>query len=67
MQRIVMPKKDEYKIFKNYKRNIKSPFIIYADFESILGPEDNEKQNPEESYTHKYQKDIACSSVVATN
>ena len=53
MQRIVMPKKDEYEIFKNYKRKIRSPFIIYADFESILGPEDNEKQNPEESYLHK--------------
>ena len=67
MQRIIMPKKDEYEIFKNYERKIKSLFIIYADFESILGPEDNEKQNPEESYTNKYQKDIACSSVVVTN
>ena len=25
--------------------------MIYADFESILVPEDNEKQNPDESYT----------------
>ena len=30
---------------------IKSPCIIYADFESILVPEDNRMQNPEESYT----------------
>ena len=36
-------------------------FIIYAYFESILVPENNGKQNPEESYTNKYQKHIACS------
>ena len=56
-----MPKKGEYVKFKNYKRQIKSPFIIYADFESVLVPEDNGKQNPEEYYTNKYQKHIACS------
>ena len=27
----------------------------------ILVPEDNGRQNPEESYTNKYQKHIACS------
>ena len=35
--------------------------MIYADFESILVPEDNEKQNPEEYYKNKYQKHVACS------
>ena len=29
--------------------------MIYADFKSILAPEDNKKQNPEESYTIIYQ------------
>ena len=43
------------------KRRIKSPFIIYTDFESILVPEYNGKLNPEKSYTRKYQKQIACS------
>ena len=42
-QRIIMPKKDEYVKFKNYKRKIKSPFIIYACFESILVQENNRK------------------------
>ena len=56
-----MSKKGEYVKFKNYERKIKSPFIIYADLESILVPEDNGKQNPEESYTNKYEKHIACS------
>ena len=40
---------------------LKSRFIIFADFKSILVPEQNGKQNPEESYTNKYQKHIACS------
>ena len=39
---------------------MKSEFIIYADFESIVVPEDNKKQNPEEFYTSKYQKHVAC-------
>ena len=60
-QRIIMSKKGEYVKFKNYERKIKSPFIVYADFESILVPEDNGKQNTKESYTNKYQKYIACS------
>ena len=34
--------------------------MIYADFESILVPGDNGKQNPDESYTNKYQKHVAC-------
>ena len=40
---------------------IKAPFMIYADFESILVPEDDGKQSPEESYTIKYQKHVTCS------
>ena len=42
-----MPKKGEYVKFKNCKNKIKSQFLIYADFESILVPEDNGKRNPE--------------------
>ena len=60
-QRIIMPKKGELVKFKNYERKIKSPFIIYTDFESILVPQDNGKQNLEESYTSKYQRHIVCS------
>ena len=35
--------------------------MIYADFESILVPQDNGKKNLNESYSKKYQKFIACS------
>ena len=51
----------EYVKFKNFERKIKSPFMIYADFESNLVPEDNGNQNQNESYTNKYQKHVACS------
>ena len=35
--------------------------MIYADFESIIVPKDNGKQNPSECYTSKYQKLVlAC-------
>ena len=36
--------------------------MIYVDFESILVPEDNGKQNPNKLCTNKYQKHVACSS-----
>ena len=45
----------------NFGRNIKSPFMTYADVESILVSEDNEKQNPNESYTNKYEKHVTSS------
>ena len=47
-RRIIMPKKEKYVKFKNPERKIKSLFIIYADFESILVPGNNGKQNPKE-------------------
>ena len=58
---IKVPKKGEHVTFKNYERKIKSPFMIHSNFESILEPEDNRKQNPDEPYTKKYQKHVACS------
>ena len=54
-ERFIIPKKAQIVKFKNYERKIKSPFTIYADFESILVPENNGKQNQKESYTNKYQ------------
>ena len=59
-QTIKMPKDGEDVKFKNFERKIKSPFMIYANFESTLVPEDNEKQNPNVFYTNKYQKHVAC-------
>ena len=66
-KRIIMLKKGKYVRFKNYEGKIKSPFMICVDFESILVLEDNRKQNPNDSYTTKYQKHIACSYVMIIN
>ena len=35
--------------------------MIYADFEYTLVPENNGKQNRDESYTNKYKKNVAFS------
>ena len=53
-QIIIMPKKGKYVGIENFQRKIKSPFMVYEDFESILIPDDGGKQNPDESYTNKY-------------
>ena len=58
---IIIAKKGKYVKLNNYERNIKSPFIIYADFESILVSEDNRKQSPNQSYTNKYERHIPFS------
>ena len=54
-----MPKKGEYVTFNSYERKTTSPFMIYLVFEGMLVPEDNGKQNPEQSYMNKCQKHIA--------
>ena len=56
-----MPQNVEYVKFKNYGRKIKSQFMIYADFESILVPKNNENQNSNETYTNKHQKNVFTS------
>ena len=38
-----IPKKVVYVKFENFKRKMKSPYLIYVDFKSILVPEDNGK------------------------
>ena len=60
-----MPKNGEYVRFKKYDTELKSSFLFYADFESILVSQDNAKHNLVESYrnlesdTNKYQKHVA--------
>ena len=39
---------------KMVKEKIRSPFIIYANFKSVLVPEDNRKQSQDESSTNKF-------------
>ena len=56
-----MLKRGEYVKLKHFDKKIKSPFIIYKDFESILVFEDERNQNPNKFYINKYQKHVACS------
>ena len=60
---IKMTTKGETIKLKNYMRNIKSLFMICADFESILVPENNGNQNSDASYTNKYQNYVGCSFI----
>ena len=39
----------------------KSSFMIFVNFESILVPKGNRKQNLDEPYKSKYQKHVVCS------
>ena len=55
-----MPKKGECVQLKNYERKINHR-LLSADFENVLASEDSGKQNPDEPYTNKYQKHVACS------
>ena len=54
-QTIKMPIKGEYVKLKNFERKIKSPFMIYADFASILVSEDNGK--------HKIQMSLILTNI----
>ena len=58
---IKIAEKSETVKFKSYTRKIKSLFMICADFKGILIPGNNLKQNPDESYTNKYQNHVGCS------
>ena len=54
--KINMPPEGTYLNFKNFANSEKEPFTIYADFESLIKPLYNCKPDPNQSYTHKYQK-----------
>jgi len=47
--------------FKNYNRQLRAPFVIYADFEAITEKVDSCKSNYNDSYTEAYQEHTDCS------
>ena len=55
-----MPKVDSVVYFNDINKSIKHPFVIYADFESILEKIDTTSPNPNQSYTKSYQKHTPC-------
>ena len=57
--RIEMPKEGSFVEFHDDQNQFKVPFVMYADFEAILKPtEENVKSNPEESYTKEINQHI---------
>ena len=57
---INLPKAGSNISFKDFNKSIKHPFVIYADFESIVEKIDSVSPNPNKSYTNKYQKHTPC-------
>ncbi|XP_022809570.1 uncharacterized protein LOC111346556 [Stylophora pistillata] len=56
-----MPKEDTFLSFKNHHKKIDMPFVVYADFESIIKLLHSAQPNPEESYTEKKSQHIPVS------
>ena len=54
--KINMPPEGTYLYFKNYVNSEKAPFVIYADFESLIKPLQSCDPDPNKSYTNKHQK-----------
>ena len=54
--KINMPTPNTFLEFDKFINGEKAPFVIYADFESILKPLETCKPNPKTSNTHKYNK-----------
>ena len=52
--------------FKNYQKQIRHPFVIYADFESILKKLHTTQPDPNESYTMDINKHVPSSFCVYT-
>ena len=57
-QAIKMPEPGSKIAFRNYRKQLPAPFVIYADFEAIT--EKVDEKAPQKSYTEQYQKHTAC-------
>ncbi|CAB3978796.1 Hypothetical predicted protein [Paramuricea clavata] len=63
VQAVKLPKEGTKIKFKNHKNQLLVPFVIYADFESLLVSDRDRKldDSADESYTNRYQTHHACS------
>lgn len=66
-QKVSLPKKGTKLVFNNKHKQLKTPFVIYADFESILKKTDvqlmDQKTGP---YTVKREEHVPCSFCIKT-
>ena len=51
-----MPEEGSIIKFQNFNRSMRVPFVVYADFESLIKPLDTCEPNPENSHKKKYQE-----------
>ena len=52
--------------FKDFHKQLKVPFVIYADFESLTTKIRSASPDPRKSSTYKFQKHQACDFVHVT-
>ena len=55
-----MSKKSSTVEIKNFDRQIKTPFVIYVNFESLSEANISKIRDSNESYNDKYQNHVAC-------
>jgi len=56
-----MPKEEENEMaFKNHHKQMKSPYVVYADFECLLKKMHSCEPSPEKSFTVKAEKHEPC-------
>ena len=60
VQGVKMPKEGENVTFKNYHKELPTPFVIYADFEAITEKVDSCQPSDKKSYTEARQKHTDC-------
>ena len=61
LTRIALPEeKEKFMKFKNYAHQLKVPFVMYADFESLTVPIDSANNNVSKSYIETHQHHIPC-------
>ena len=58
---ITMPKEGSKLEFINFHKQLKAPYIIYADFECIIIPFQGVAMDPEKSSTRQTSMHVACS------
>ena len=54
--KVEMPKEGSILKFKSFFRQMRVPFVVYADFECTTEKLDTNQPNPEANYTKQYQK-----------
>ena len=60
-QRIELPNEENMFLqFKDFHKQLRVPYVIYADFESLTTKIDSVSQDPTKSSTEKYQHHQAC-------